>query len=167
MKPSCGILVSHEARDRTVDHPFSYEPEEIQAFINSVGHPLFGLHLDQMKLVSQANFHRTTDLINTTIDLLADVAVSAYVKDINGDPIHVFLKWDEVTVDDGAVDYETYVSRLAKLPADPPCLSEHLREEHDYGLNFARLHYLADQAGVRFLPRDASTRRDPAQEVTQ
>jgi len=51
------------------------------------------------------------------------------------------------------MDYETFLKRLAELPADTTCYCEHMREERDYALNFARLHRLAEKAGVRFLPR--------------
>ena len=65
----------------------------------------------------------------------------------------MFLKWDEVYIGDGVMDYETYLKRLSELPPDTPCYCEHLREERDYALNFARLHRLADKTGVRFLRR--------------
>jgi hypothetical protein len=42
---------------------------------------------------------------------------------------------------------------LTELPPDTPCFCEHLPEERDYALNFARLHHLAQKAGTRFLRR--------------
>jgi sugar phosphate isomerase/epimerase len=51
---------------------FFYQPEDIRAFLDSVGHPALALHLDQMNMVSQRSFYNTTGLINTTFDLLAD-----------------------------------------------------------------------------------------------
>jgi len=45
------------------------------------------------------------------------------------------------------------LKRLAELPPDTPCYCEHMREERDYALNFARVHYLAQKSGVRFLRR--------------
>jgi sugar phosphate isomerase/epimerase len=132
---------------------FFYQPEEIRAFIDAVDHPAFGLHLDQMNMVSQKDFYRTTDLIHRTFDLLADAVASVHLKDIRCDYTHMFLKWDEVLVGDGVLDYDTYLKRLARLPADTPCFCEHLREEADYIVNFGRLHELADKAGVAFLGR--------------
>ena len=75
---------------------FFYQPEDIREFIDSVGHPSFGLHLDQMNMVDQAHFFDTTTLINKTFDLLAEKVVSVHLKDIREVFSHMFLKWDEV-----------------------------------------------------------------------
>ena len=132
---------------------FFYQPEDIREFIDRVAHPAFGLHLDQMNMVSQRNFFNNTDLINRTFDLLADEIVSVHLKDIQFDFRHSFLKYDEVFIGDGVMDYDTYLKRLAELSPDMPCYCEHMDEERDYALNFARLHRLAANAGVRFLRR--------------
>ncbi len=132
---------------------FFYKPEEIREFIDRVDHPAFGLHLDQMNMVSQADFYDTTSLINQTFDLLADKVASVHLKDIRCDHAHMFLKWDEVYIGDGVMDYETYLKRLAELPPDTPCYCEHMSAESDYILNFQRLHERAAKAGVGFLPR--------------
>ena len=132
---------------------FFYQPEDIREFIDSVGHPAFGLHLDQMNMVDQASFYDTTGLINRTFDLLADKVWSVHLKDIRCDFSHMFLKWDEVRIGEGVMDYDTYLKRLAALPADTPCYCEHFSSEGDYAICFARLHHLARKAGVRFLRR--------------
>ena len=132
---------------------FFYQPGEIRGFIDSVDHPAFGLHLDQMNLISQATYYSTTSLINETFDLLAHTVASVHLKDVRCDFTHMFLKWDEVYIGDGVMDYETYLKRLAELPPDTPCFCEHMAEERDYALNFARLHHLASKAGVQFLRR--------------
>jgi sugar phosphate isomerase/epimerase len=137
---------------------FFYQPGEIRAFIDRVGHPAFGVHLDQMNMVSQQSYYDTTTLIHNTFDLLADVAASVHLKDVCCDPDHMFLKWDEVYVGDGVLDYDTYLKRLAELPPDTPCYCEHLATEADYALNYGRLHHLAKKAGVRFLPRTPGRR---------
>lgn len=132
---------------------FFYQPADIRAFIDSVDHPSFGLHLDQMNMVGQHNIYRTTELINETFDLLAPFVVSVHLKDIRCDATHMFLKYDEVLIGDGEMDYETYLRRLAALPSDTPCYCEHLASEAEHALNNARLHHLAGKAGVRFLRR--------------
>jgi len=132
---------------------FFYQPEDIREFLDGVGHPCFGLHLDQMNLVNQTYFYNTTELINTTFDLLADKVCSVHLKDIRCDFNHMFLKWDEVRIGEGAMDYDTYLKRLAALPADTPCYCEHFSDEADYFACFATLHELAGKAGVEFLRR--------------
>jgi sugar phosphate isomerase/epimerase len=141
---------------------FFYQPEDIRAFIDNVDHPAFGLHLDQMNLVSQKYFYNTTELINRTFDLLADTVASVHLKDVRCDYRHMFLKWDEVYIGDGVMDYDTYLRRLDQLPADTPCYCEHMSEEADYVLNFSRLHDLAAKVGMRFLRRG-----DPPESGTQ
>jgi len=133
---------------------FFYEPDDIAAFLADVDHPMVGLHLDQMNMVSQRTYYRTTELINRTFDLLADKVVSVHLKDIRltrgpGD----FLAMKEVRIGEGVMDYATYLRRLADLPPDLPCYCEHLSREADYALNFARLYRIAEQVGVAFLPR--------------
>ena len=132
---------------------FFYQPEEIRAFFDSVDHPHFGLHLDQMNMVSQPYFYNTTALINKTFDLLADRVVSVHFKDIACDFNHMFLKWDEVDIGDGVMDYITYLRRTAELPPNTPAFCEHMHTEQEYALNFARLHYRAGQADMKFLRR--------------
>ena len=136
------------------NNTFFYRPEDTREFIDSVDHPAFGLHLDQMNMVAYEDFYNTTDLINRTFDLLADAVASVHLKDIAWDYRHMFLKWDEVLIGDGVMDYDTYLKRLAELPPDTPCYCEHLPEERDYAVNFARLHRLADKAGVQFVRRE-------------
>jgi len=132
---------------------FFYQPEAIREFIDSVDHPAFGLHLDQMNMVNQEHFFRTGELIDKTFDLLGPTVASVHLKDIACDHGHMFLKWDEVYIGDGVMDYDRYLRRLAELPPDTPCYCEHMAQESEYALCFARLHHLAGKAGVQFLRR--------------
>jgi sugar phosphate isomerase/epimerase len=134
---------------------FFYRPEEARAFIDTVDHPAFGLHLDQMNMISFDTFYKTTELIETTFDLLADKVAGVHLKDTKWDYPHLFLKWDECTIGDGVLDYDTYLRKLDTLDPDIPCFCEHMSEEHEYAVNFARLHHLADKAGVSFKRRDS------------
>jgi sugar phosphate isomerase/epimerase len=133
---------------------FFYEPEEVHAFLEDVDHPNLGLHLDQMNMISQRTYHETTALVHRTFDLLADRVVSVHLKDLRWDFAHMMLKWDEVLVGDGVLDYDAYLGRLTQLPEDTPCYCEHLRGESAYAENFARLHAAAARVGTRFLPRN-------------
>ena len=132
---------------------FFYQPGDIKEFIDRVAHPSIGLHLDQMNMVSQATYYRTTELIGETFELLADKVACVHLKDIGIDHTHMFLKMDEVNIGDGVMDYDTYLKKLAGLDPDIPCFCEHMPTEQDYALNFARLHRLAEKAGVRFKRR--------------
>jgi sugar phosphate isomerase/epimerase len=133
---------------------FFYGPVEIAEFVNSVDHPLFGVHLDQMNMVSQANYFHTTDLINTTFELLGEHIGGAHLKDVNWDwKYGLLLKFDEVLIGDGVLDYPTMIAQLAKLDPDLPCLCEHLETEAEYAVNFSRVHAIANEAGTPFVRR--------------
>jgi sugar phosphate isomerase/epimerase len=132
---------------------FFYEPEDVHAFLASVQHPRLRLHLDLMNMVSQRSFHDTTGLVHRTFDLLSERIASVHLKDLRWDFEHMMLKWDEVLVGDGVLDYGALLGRLADLEADLTCCCEHLRSEAEYETNFARIHETARRAGVRFLPR--------------
>lgn len=133
---------------------FFYGPAEIAEFVRSVGHPLFGVHLDQMNMVSQANYFHTTELIDTTFELLGSHIGGAHLKDVSWDwEYGLLLKFDEVLIGDGALDYPTLIGHLAKLDPDLPCICEHLQTEAEYAVNFSRLHALAEAAGSPFVKR--------------
>lgn len=132
---------------------FFYEPEDVDAFLTEVDHPNLRLHLDQMNMISQRSFHDTAGLIERTFDLLADRVVAVHLKDLRWDHDHLMLKWDEVLIGDGVLDYDAYLRHLATLPADTPGFCEHLAGEGEYATNFARLHEAARRAGTRFLGR--------------
>ena len=132
---------------------FFYQPEDIRDFLDSVGDPRIGLHLDQMNMVSHATFYDTAGLIRRTFDLLADRVGTVHVKDVACDHRHMFLKYDEVAIGDGVMDYGAYLRALATLDPDMPCYLEHMAEERDYVLSIARLHWLAEKEGLRFRRR--------------
>ena len=130
---------------------FFYRPDVILDFIHSVDHPsILALHLDQMNMVDQQHYFRTGELINETFDLLAPYIGSVHLKDIHWDPTHKFLKFDEVMIGEGVLDYHVYLRRLFDLEPDMTGFCEHLRTEAEYALNFARLHYIAGEIGGAF-----------------
>jgi sugar phosphate isomerase/epimerase len=141
-----------EASNRT----FFYEPEDCAEFIESVDHADFGLHLDMMNMVSQATYYNTTDLITRTFALMGDRIWGAHLKDISWDWSYEFLKYDEVLVGDGEMDYQTYIGHLAKMDSDFPCMCEHLETEDDYAVSFERLHRLAADLGTAWVGRSVA-----------
>jgi sugar phosphate isomerase/epimerase len=133
---------------------FFYQPVAIREFLDSVGHPAVGVHLDQMNMVDQQHYYRTTELIDETFDLLAGYVGGVHFKDVRWDWRHMLLKFDEVPVGDGVIDYHTYVRRVAELDDDLTCYCEHFPTEGDYAISFARLHRIAAELGTGFLRRD-------------
>jgi sugar phosphate isomerase/epimerase len=135
------------------NHSFFYQPRDIFEFIKRIDHPSFGLHLDQMNMVDQAHYYHTTELINETFDLLTPYIASVHFKDVRWDPTYMLMKFDEVLIGDGVLDYHTYLSRLKDLDSNLTGYCEHMTAEGDFAVNFARLHYLADEVGLEFLTR--------------
>jgi sugar phosphate isomerase/epimerase len=135
---------------------FFYQPEDIRSFLDEVDHPYVGLHLDQMNMITQQTLFKTTELIERTFRLLSDRIVSVHLKDLRCDHRHMFLKYDECAIGDGVMDYGAYLRALGGLHPDMPCYLEHMSEERDYVMSIARLHWLARNEGLRFLPRAAA-----------
>lgn len=127
---------------------FFYQPEDIRAFIDSVGDPRFGVHLDQGNMISHASFYDTTSLIEKTFALLADHAVSVHIKDLGWKGDHFGLRWDEVRIGEGTMDIVTYMKHIDRLGPDVTVYCEHFETEGEFAINFARLHRFARVAGV-------------------
>lgn len=136
---------------------FFYQPEAIYKFLLDVNHPSFGLHLDLANMVSQKNYFHTSELIQRTFKILRDYIGSVHFKDIKLDIAYSGIKYDEVFIGEGVIDYETYIKHVNTLSPDITCYCEHLNTEQDFALNFARLHYLAYKQGLKFLKRVEKT----------
>jgi len=139
---------------------FFYRPEDIAAFLDEVDHPSVRLHLDLVNMVGRRDYFDTADLAELTFALLSDRIVAAHLKDLRWDHEHMQIRWDEVLIGDGVMDHEAYLGGLAALDPDLPCFCEHLATEADYAESFARLHRIAAEHGLRFLPRDAPERKE-------
>lgn len=133
---------------------FFYQPEEIRAFLDDVGHPRLKLHLDLVNMVSRRSYFDTAGLAHRTFSLLADRIVGAHIKDLRWIHDHLQIRWDEVMVGEGVMDLDAYLGGLATLDPDLPCSCEHLASEAEYVESFARLHRIAERIGTSFLRRD-------------
>jgi sugar phosphate isomerase/epimerase len=132
---------------------FFFEPEAIAEFLASVDHPRLALHLDLVNMVDRRDYFDTAALAERTFSLLGDRIIAAHLKDLRWDPEYMALRWDEVLVGDGVMDYPVYLRGLDALDPDLPCFCEHLQTEAAYAENFARLHRVAASADLRFLSR--------------
>lgn len=135
------------------NHSFFYRPGPVLEFMQSVDDPRVAVHLDQMNMIDQDHIFRTTEYINETFDLLAPYVGGVHFKDLAWDWKHMFLKFDEVLIGDGVMDYTTYVRRVSELDGDVACFCEHLKAEGDFAINFARLHKIAADLGTHFKRR--------------
>ena len=134
-------------------HSFFYGPEAVRAFIDRVDHPRFGVHLDQANMVAPQDFFATGPLIEKTFALLRPYIVSVHLKDLAWPVSPLGLRWEEVDLGDGHMDFDTYFRHVAALDEDMTCFCEHFATEADYSRNFAHAHTLAARAGHDFKQR--------------
>ena len=110
-------------------------PESVDrylAMIKAVDRPAFGVHLDPCNLVnSPEKYYRNADLLNECFDKLAPWIVSCHAKDLTWD-VEMNVHFREVCPGKGALDYGTFLRRLAAMPEPPPLMIEHLKDEAEY-----------------------------------
>lgn len=133
---------------------FFFRPEDIAAFLDDLGHPRVKLHLDLVNMVDRLDYFATGALAERVFALLGDRIAAAHLKDLRWDHPYLGLKWDEVPIGEGVLDHAAYLRGLAGLDPDLACFCEHLATEAEYVDSFARLHRIAADHGLRFLPRD-------------
>jgi sugar phosphate isomerase/epimerase len=127
-----------------------FQPEDIAAFLDEVGHPTLGLHLDLVNMVDRLTYFDTAGLAARTFALLSDLIVGVHLKDLRWDHAYMSLKWDEVSIGDGVVDLAAVLGGLARLDPNLACFCEHLPTQADFETSFARLHDIAAENGLRF-----------------
>lgn len=138
---------------------FFYQPAPIREFLDRVDHPSVALHLDLMNMVDQYHYFRTTELIDETFDLLGSYIAGVHFKDVRWDWRYMYMKFDEVPVGDGVIDYTRYLRRLGELEAtgmlgaELAGYCEHYPTVGDYAVSFARLRRMAGEVGLTFLRR--------------
>jgi sugar phosphate isomerase/epimerase len=107
-------------------------PDSYRKLIKAVNRKAFAVHLDPCNLVnSPERFYRNTDLLNECFDKLGRWIVSCHAKDLTWD-VEMSVHFREVGPGKGALDYTTYLRRLAPLPQQPPLMLEHLPNADEY-----------------------------------
>ena len=127
-------------------------PEHYLKLIRAIDRKGFGVHLDPCNLVNcPEKFYDNTSLLNHSFDKLGRYIVSCHAKDLVWD-LEMNIHFREVEPGKGALDYTTYLKRLAALPQNPPLMLEHLRtaEEYDRARNY--IFGVGARAGIGFGP---------------
>ena len=125
-------------------------PEHYVKMIKAVDRKAFSAHLDPCNLVnSPEKFYRNTRLLNDCFDKLGKWIVSCHAKDLTWD-VEMNIHFREVAPGKGALDYVTYLRRLAQLPQNPPLMLEHLSSAQDYAGARQHIFEVSRQAGLRF-----------------
>ena len=118
--------------------------------IRAVDRPAFAVHLDPCNLInSPRRFYRNGDVINECFDKLGRWIVSCHAKDLHWD-IEMNVHFREVAPGQGAMDYKTYLKRLAALPHEAPLMLEHLSKPQEYAAAARHIVDLGKRLNIRF-----------------
>jgi sugar phosphate isomerase/epimerase len=138
---------------------FSYEamgwawpdsPDHYLKLIKAIDRPAFAVHLDPCNLVNSPDkFYHNAALLNECFDKLGRWIVSCHGKDLTWD-VELNVHFREVAPGKGAMDYTTYLQRLARLPQRPPLMLEHLPTAEDYTGAREHVFEVGHKAGLSF-----------------
>ena len=103
-------------------------PEQLRRLVDDVASPRVKVILDPVNMTDHRTAFDNTDFLNEMFDLLGEDTVAAHAKDYYFDDSHLITKIDEVPLGTGAMDYETYVRRLAELDDSVLFCIEHFRD---------------------------------------
>lgn len=118
--------------------------------IKAVDRQAFAVHLDPCNLInSPRRLYRNTDLLNECFDKLGPWIVSCHAKDVTWE-VEMQVHFSEVTLGTGALDYTTYLKRLAALPGDVPLMIEHMKGPEEYDKSRLHLFEMGKKIGVSF-----------------
>jgi sugar phosphate isomerase/epimerase len=118
--------------------------------IRAVDRKAFGVHLDPCNAVnSPSKYYDNAALLNECFDKLGAWIVSCHAKDLTWD-VEMNVHFREVCLGAGALDYATYLKRLASLPGDVPLMIEHMKDAEEYGKSRRHVFDLGAKLGVRF-----------------
>ncbi len=125
-------------------------PEHYVKLIKAVDRKAFAAHLDPCNLInSPEKFYHNTALLDDCFDKLGRWIVSCHAKDLTWD-IELNLHFREVTPGKGALDYTTYLRRLASLPQAAPLMLEHLPSAEEYTAAREHVFEVGRKAGLNF-----------------
>jgi sugar phosphate isomerase/epimerase len=125
-------------------------PDGYVELIRAVARPAFGVHLDVCNIInSPRRFYESGEVIRECFRKLGQWIASCHAKDLQWIP-EMNVHFLEVIPGRGQVDYRAYLAELAKLPADPPLMLEHLKNAAEYDEGRAYIQKVAGEIGVSF-----------------
>jgi sugar phosphate isomerase/epimerase len=125
-------------------------PRNCLKLLKAVDRKAFGAHLDPCNLInSPERFYHNTALLNECFDTLGRWIVSCHAKDLTWE-VEMNIHFREVAPGKGALDYATYLRRLAQLPHNPPLMLEHLTTAEEYAGAREHLFDVGRKAGLSF-----------------
>jgi sugar phosphate isomerase/epimerase len=134
----------------TEKYVYPDDPDIYLQLIEAIDRPSFGVHLDPINIVSSPKLLYTNGaFVKDCFEKLGAHVVSCHSKDVttlDKYPYHI----TETFTGNGVLDYDVYLTELARLDDDIPLMIEHLDAEQ---LPKARDFLLqkADEVGVSFV----------------
>ncbi len=114
--------------------PWMYpdSPDSYLELINAIDRDRFAVHLDPVNMIcSPQRYFSNSAFLRECFTRLRPYIKSVHAKDILlADRLTTHL--DEARPGLGKLDYRTFLSEMAKLPADTPLMLEHLQAEDEY-----------------------------------
>jgi sugar phosphate isomerase/epimerase len=118
--------------------------------LKAVDRKAFGVHLDPCNLInSPERFYGNTALLNECFDKLGRWITSCHAKDLAWE-VEMNVHFREVVPGKGALDYTTFLKRLAELPQNPPLMIEHLASAEEYAAAARHIVATGEKAGISF-----------------
>ena len=118
------------------------------ALLKAIDRPAFAVHFDPVNLVcSPQRYFGNAGVIRGFVAKLGPHIKSCHAKDILlQDRLTVHL--DEVRPGLGNLDYETYLTGVAKLPGDIPVMLEHLPNAEEYAAAASHIREVSETEGI-------------------
>ena len=118
--------------------------------IKAIDRKGFGVHLDPCNMVNcPEKFYDNTALLKECFDKLGRYIASCHAKDLAWET-EMNIHFREVEPGKGALDYTTYLQRVAALPQNPPLMLEHLATAEEYDRARQHIFDVGHQAGLSF-----------------
>jgi sugar phosphate isomerase/epimerase len=125
-------------------------PENYLKLLKAIDRPQFGAHIDAVNMVITPRLYFNSGrMIREAFALLGPWVVSCHAKDIvlQGGPGTISFHLDEVPPGEGNLDYEAYVTEIAKLGREVPLMLEHF-DVAGYRRGLAHIKTVARGAGL-------------------
>ena len=125
-------------------------PDAYLDLLKAVDRRRFAVHLDVCNGInSPRKFYDNRSYIQECFRKLGHAIVSCHAKDLQWIP-EPSLHFIEVVPGRGSIDYRTYLTELAGMPAETPLILEHLGTAVEYDEARAYIRRTGAEAGVRF-----------------
>jgi sugar phosphate isomerase/epimerase len=124
--------------------------DSIERLIRAVDRKEFGVHLDNTNLInSPRTYFASAEISLECVRRFGDRIAAVHIKDIALQQPAGTVILNEVIPGDGGFDLRAFISAIASLPQEVPCLMEHLKSAADYERGAAYIRKCAADVSVK------------------